>query len=212
MKNKFLLALVCTPLSLFGAITGQWDFETDLSATLGQPMSFLDSETETGSQFGTTTALGIPNINGQPARVMRFPSPTSAFGGYYVPHGALANGGGAFVNQYTIIMDVLFPAASADKLRALVQTDNTDDAEFFVAASGGVGIKANNSFLGRLSSNTWHRISLAVDLSLATPTADVFIDGTKAGSVYLSAGDALIVDSHWALTDSYFMLFQDDDL
>ena len=51
-------------------------------------------------------------------------------------HGAKPNGGGHFVNQYTLLMDVMFPAASSGQWRALFQTDpfnhDGNDAEFYV--------------------------------------------------------------------------------
>jgi hypothetical protein len=42
------------------------------------------------------------------------------------PAGRLAakpNGGGQFVNQYTLLLDVMYPAPSSDEWRALFQTD-----------------------------------------------------------------------------------------
>ena len=71
--------------------------------------------------FGTTTAFSISDINGQPAVVMKFTPPSGnsgapgsnpsvdGWGGYKMFHGAQANGGGAKVNQYTLIFDVLYP-------------------------------------------------------------------------------------------------------
>src|SRR5688500_2646831 len=103
-------ALIAAPAG--AAITGQWDFNTDLSATIGQPISYLDAETEAADAFGTTTSFGIADIASQPAAVLKFPQ-TLPFAGYAVPVGAAGNGGGSLVNQYTIIMDVLFPAASS---------------------------------------------------------------------------------------------------
>src|SRR6185369_9543675 len=89
------------------AITGQWDFKAgNLAATIGTELAYLDALTQDGTVFGTTTALGIPNIAGQVTNVMGFPKLTDEFGGYYLPPGAVANGGGANINRYTVIMDV----------------------------------------------------------------------------------------------------------
>src|SRR5882757_9238515 len=121
LRKSFTLAgLTIAALSLElcsqGAITGQWDFKAgNLNATIGADLGYLDTPTQTGTIFGTTTALGISNIGGQPTNVMEFPTLLDEFGGYSAPHGAVGNGGGAYVNQYTVIMDVLFPASSAGK-------------------------------------------------------------------------------------------------
>ncbi len=156
------------------AVTGQWDFKTgNLSATVGQDMQYLDNETQTGTQFGTTTALGVSNIAGQSTNVMKFPKVSTEFGGYGAQSGAGANGGGSFINQYSVIMDVLFPAASSGKVRALFVTDMGGD--FFANASDALTF-AGGSIGGNLTSNTWHRIAYTVD---TTSTISIFVDGIK---------------------------------
>src|SRR5687768_9175326 len=108
----FIALALCTASLSHAAITGQWDFENgNLAATVGQDMSYLDGsggDTETRTQFGTTTTFGIPGIGGEVARVMKFPKTIPESGGFFVPHGAAPNGGGGFLNQYTIIMDIFF--------------------------------------------------------------------------------------------------------
>src|SRR5262245_57801134 len=81
------------------AITGQWDFNAgNLTATIGTALQYR-GDTAGLTRFGTTTSLGIADINGQPAQVMQVPacSPTQ---GFLMPHGASPNGGGAFVNRF----------------------------------------------------------------------------------------------------------------
>ncbi|MDH7501371.1 MAG: hypothetical protein QHJ82_01475 [Verrucomicrobiota bacterium] len=117
---------VSAPLSMLGAvllalpssadITGQWDFSLSkgLGTTIGNGLEYFDGPTggtAGATVFGTTTSLGIANIGGRVAEVMGFPA-TSKTMGYIARHGAMANGGGAYVNQYTLIMDVLYPSSS----------------------------------------------------------------------------------------------------
>src|SRR5882672_2735861 len=156
-KSLTLAGLTAVALSFemcsHAAITGQWDFKAgNLNATIGADLGYLDAATQTGTLFGTTTALGIPNIGGQVTNVMGFPKLTDEFGGYSAPHGAVGNGGGGNVNQYTVIMDVLFPTNSSGKQRTLFVTDmggevliNAGDA---LAISGGI-------FGGNVSPNVW---------------------------------------------------------
>ena len=89
------------------SITGQWEFDNgNLNATVGTAADYWvavsgrDVEAET--QFGTTTSFGIPDIGGQPANVMKFPQTDSSMGYSMFPD-IEPNGGGSFVNQYTII-------------------------------------------------------------------------------------------------------------
>ena len=133
-------------------ITGQWDFDQgDLQATVGADLEFV-------GDTATITAFPVLNINGQAASVMAFGS-NSIHQGFYLRHGAKPNGGGHFVNQYTLLMDLMFPAESSGKWRALFQTDpfNHDgtDAEFLIGdtttvpAPGGIG--AETQFNGTLA-------------------------------------------------------------
>src|SRR5215471_15656090 len=83
-------------------VTGQWDFENgDLRATVGTDLEFL------GDTASITTFPSL-DINGQTAHVMAFGS-NSITQGFYMRHGAAPNGGGHFVNQYTLLMDIMFP-------------------------------------------------------------------------------------------------------
>src|SRR5216117_2826079 len=91
---------------------GQWDFNSgNLAATVGSDLQYLDGAggaTEQSTQLGTTTALGLPDIGGQPAQVMRF-STNVAPRGFKMRFNSAPNGGGSFVNQWSIVFDVLYP-------------------------------------------------------------------------------------------------------
>ena len=76
------------------AITGQGDFKGSLEATIGLEMSYLDSNTQNGTLFGSTASFGIASIGGQVTNVMQFPRGTSGFSGYSAFVGASPNGGG----------------------------------------------------------------------------------------------------------------------
>ncbi len=207
MNNLSRLTLLASVLALasvsdsHGAITGQWNFDGNLNAAIGQPLYALDAETDGGTAFGSTTTFGIADIGGQPAQVMKFPK-TPDQGGYAVPTSALPNGGGSLVNQYTIILDVLFPAASQGKKRALVQIDNVGNAEYFVQAGNGIGASGSD---GVISDNKWHRVVFAADLSATPPVLDKYIDGVKVGTERPSG-----LDSAYALPDT-ISLFSDDN-
>jgi len=205
-------------LSVFVApvqLTGQWDFnDASLKATLGNDLEYYREDVQTSTQFGSTASLGIPNIGDKEAQVMVVPELVPMFG-YIMRHGALANGGGEYVNQYTLIMDVLYPASADGRWRVFLQTaaDNGNDGDFFINPAGGIGISGN--YQGTILPDTWYRIALAVDLSGPGPAPIVakFINGVKVGEQVLDAG----TDGRWSLypaTDPstpYALLFADND-
>ena len=179
------------------AVTGQWDFDRgDLSATVGSDLEYL-------GDTATLTTFPALNINGQLTRVMAFGS-NSIHQGYFMRHGAKPNGGGHFVNQYTVLMDVMFPGASSGQLRALFQTDpfnhDGNDAEFYVGNSASQpdpnGLGADGQFNGSLAPDTWCRIAFAVDLTApAGRQLSKYVNGVKAADQLLSGG----VDGRYAL-------------
>ena len=178
-------------------ITGQWDFDNgDLRATVGADLEFRGST-------ATLTSFPLAPFHGSVARVMRFGS-NSVPDGFYMRHGAKPNGGGRFVNQYTLIMDVMFPASSSGQWRALLQSDpfnhEGNDAEFYVgnaaASPAPNGIGAAAQFDGPLAPEVWHRIAFAVDL--ASPSGQhlsKYVDGVKVASQALPGG----IDGQYAL-------------
>ncbi len=183
------------------AITGQWDFKHgDLTATIGGNIQYLDSAAVSGTTFGTTTFFGISPIGGVATNVMQFPQFTDEFGGFSVPVGAAANGGGGNINEYTIIMDVLFPTNSSFQPRALFVSDSTT-ADFLADQDNAIGF-VGNSFDGDLTSNTWHRVAVTVDTA---GTISKFIDGVQVGTDQATPGG---LDGGYSISSQVF-LFDD---
>jgi hypothetical protein len=162
-------------------VTGQWDFDSgDLRATVGSPLEYFGT-TATGTQFGTTTQLGVTNINGVEAKVMRVPGDLSNQIGYVMRHGIAPNGGGTRVNQYTLIMDVLVAetGASAAALLQINSLNNTDDGDLFWQGNNfGQGAGGYNG-TGAFTPGTWHRIVAAYDMAANPPVVTKYVDGIK---------------------------------
>ncbi|MCL4178297.1 MAG: PEP-CTERM sorting domain-containing protein [Verrucomicrobia bacterium] len=203
MKSILAIITLSCGLILSGpasaAITGQWDFNSgNLSATLGTDLGYRGDTA--GSTVFTTAAIG-----GETANVMQFPA-ALATQGYILTHGMGANGGGSFVNQYSLIMDIMFPSTSTGQWRGLFQTspDNSNDSDFFVNTSNGIGI--SGTYHGAIVADTWHRVALVMDLTLGTEQMRKYIDGTLVGTQTLSSG----VDGRWSL-DTTALLFTDED-
>ena len=180
------------------AVTGQWDFERgDLRATVGSDLEYLGD---------TATLTTFPSPEHQRRSLPgSWPlAATRSSQGFSMRHGAKPNGGGHFVNQYTLLMDVMFPAASSGQWRALFQTDpfnhDGNDAEFYVGNSASApdpnGLGADGQFNGSLAPDTWYRIAFAVDLAApAGRQLAKYVNGVKVAEQSLSGG----VDGRYAL-------------
>lgn len=176
---------------------GQWDFDGgNLNATVGSPMTYLGGAAGV-TQFGTTASFGIPDIGGASAQIMKFSS-LQRPNGYGMPTPSAANGGGSLVNDYTLLLDVFYPASSSGLIRPLIQTDDgilTADADLIIGAGNGIGT-TSGPFFGAILPNTWHRVAIVVHGS--AQQIRFYIDGAEVGST----GIAEPFDSVYALTPS----------
>ena len=205
------VATALLPQAVQGALIGQWDFNSGtLAGTVGTAIAYADgpgATTQAGTTFGTTTALGVPDIGGTAANIMKFPAAVAP-AGYAVTIGGASNGGGTLINQWTLIVDVLFPAESNNKWRSFIETDGgaiEADAEFFVNTANGIGVSGNYS--GTVLPNTWHRIAFTVDQSDGVNQIRKYIDGVEVG--VQNAGG---LDGRWALNPGGIAtLFSDND-
>jgi hypothetical protein len=194
-----------------------------LSADYGQPLAYSSSQVQAETAFGTTTSFGISDLAGQPANVMRW-VPTTDSGGYIVTHGIAPNGGGTKVNQYTVIIDLLYPS-SATGYRSLwdTGTPGNPDGDAFLNASSALGTM--QVYNGTVTYDEWHRIVLSYDLTQRE--FGKYIDGVNVveGQVgvapfgphqaqYLPAaltpGDGGGVDLRWSLSPTARLLADDD--
>ncbi len=207
--NKLkLLAAGASALCTAGTVLGQasieqWDFTGgNLAATVGSDLQYTDGAggpTDLNTQFGTTTSFGLPNIAGTNASVMMFPAATNGMG-ILMPTTANANGGGTLINDYTLIMDVLYPASSNNQLRPIIDTDAATfvyGPDIVVSSGNGIGI-SDGPFFGSIVSNTWYRIAFVVQQDQNTITE--YINGAKVGQNTVSTtGGQQGVDGRFAL-------------
>ena len=199
-----LAGLLVTSSVTAQSITGQWNFEDgDQTAAIGADGSYwfrpfdVSRNTADETEFGSSSDFGLPDIDGEVAQVMKFPQNSPSMGYEMYPE-IDANGGGTQVNEFTIIMDILFPAEANDTTRALVQNNdcNEDSAEFGVSDSNQIGVGAAPG--GTILPNTWHRVVWAVDLD---------IGGTLAEGRNHIDGTLVAVEQAPGLLDSYFSLY-----
>jgi hypothetical protein len=187
-RSSSLLVLCILQVFLFGqrlpGVDARWEFNGDLESSTGNAAlepRFAAPASEASVTFETA------QIGGQDADVARFTQGTYL----NVFHGMAPNGGGAYVNQYTLIMDVMFPDRGGGTT-SLFQTNccNENEGDWFIGPTGGLG--SLGMFSGSVPDGAWHRLALVVDLTVGTMTS--FVDGVQ---VHQDAGQDL--DGRFAL-------------
>jgi hypothetical protein len=176
----------------------EWRFTAgDLSPALGNGvMSYADGSTTPGlTSFGTTDGSTVPHINGISAKYMHVPAFTLETDGYQLEFtDSGPNGGAPSINRYTILMDVMVPGPL--DWTAFFNTNPWDvlgnDADFYMADDGSVGIGGIYSGAGAVTANTWCRIAFVADL----PTMSYYVNGVRVATGS-QTGSGL--DGRWAL-------------
>jgi hypothetical protein len=196
--QKFAVAAcaLCAAGAQVFAATYEWSFNSgDLSTSLGNgTMAYADAQTAGITTFGTTGG-GVPNIGGQTASFIHVPVMPNIGNGYLLSFNDTApNGGGGYVNNYTVIYDFLSPGAP--NWTALFNTNPANpagnDADFYVASDRSVGIGSTYSSAGLVASDTWYRLAFVLNGSANTLT--YYLNGTQVAT---GAADGL--DGRWSL-------------
>lgn len=193
----FVLSVFVSAHAQSTNVLGQWDFNTNnlSAATTGSPLQFI------GDLQGTFLTNQINELD---AGVMRFPAatPQQSILATFSP---VANGGGTNLNQYTVLMDIMWPPESEGLFRSLLNasTNNADDGAMFVNPDNQLGIF--NDYAFDLAPNEWHRVVLVYDLTASNVVR--YVDGVPSAPLALpDAG----VDSRFSL-NSAILFFSDND-
>jgi len=147
----------------------EWDFNGNLAPALQSggtaTMNYFNAASQTYTTFGTTGGA-IPNPAGGSTGYAYFAgnSIPGGLGGYTISYtGVPANGGGSYVNNYTMIWDLYIPSLN---WTALMNTapDHSNDADFYVANDGSVGIGGlGYSSSALVAAGQWYRVALVQD-------------------------------------------------
>ena len=196
-----LAALVTGSVATAMADTpSQWDFNSgDLSASFGpgilsfwdDPNSGVPGGSEAITEFGDTASFGVNPIGGQVADVMRVP-PYFGSEGLFVDHFTDPNGGGVYVNQYTLVFDVYITSDAYFFGSGWFPFHNTNccnanDADAYIQF--GVGIGISGEYAGDIQPDNWYRVAFVYDLGAAGPNHWKYIDGALVGSQTLDGLD-----------------------
>jgi hypothetical protein len=194
MATLFLVAVLTTQ-SASGGLVGLWEFENPgnlTAATIGGDLALTGAQAAS-SGSGTLSDTGASQLG---------------VGDYYtVTHGIAANGGGAYVNEYTILWDVMYPAATAGSWKTFFQTAvaNGNDGDLFIRPSGpqgAIGVGDTGYSTNTTAADTWYRVVVSVDNG---SHFRVYVNGNE----WLSAAGQP-VDARFSL-DPIFHVFADND-
>ncbi len=125
-----------------------------------------------------------------------------------VDHGIAGNGGGAFVNQYSIVADILSPVGSRGSWRTIYQTNtaNSNDGEYFIRNTDDfLGVSAL-TYSPAIDDTIWTRLVITVDLSLGGNDVLTYLNG----ALHFTHPVDEALDLRFSL-DPFFYVFTDND-
>ena len=163
-----------------------WNFDSaDLSIAPGSANGSMDYRGDTQSRtFFESTGGVYPNINGQVAKCLRhdaWPTPAANDNslGYDLTFAdSPPNGGGEYINQYTFLIDILVPGTLDFVPLFQSDTENLDDAEWYITPDGSFGTALlGYTEPGLIASGTWHRLGFTADF--AANDVRYYLDGTR---------------------------------
>jgi hypothetical protein len=169
-------------------MVGYWDFDDPLNLT----------HAEVGNDLvlgGSDQAVPGPEPEDGATRI--------GVNDYYTcTHGIEPNGGGSYVNEYTLVVDFKIPQVGQYYCFYQTNMANSNDGEVFINPSGHVGITETGYSYCTLTPNEWYRLVISVDLG---NSFNYYIDGQL-----ILAGYNQIIDGRYSL-ESYFHWFLDDN-
>lgn len=158
---SFLAAVPCPAANL----TGLWLFDDQANpakATVGTNLTL------TGTAPGTWSAILADDGSKSLTGVVTTPAAAQA-NTFVATHGIAPNGGGIYVNEYSIVVDLFSPAGSRSSWRTILQTNtgNTNDGDYFIATDNTIGVGALTYSTSTLDPGAWTRLVLTFDLGTA---------------------------------------------
>ncbi|MCW5942637.1 MAG: PEP-CTERM sorting domain-containing protein [Fimbriimonadaceae bacterium] len=196
MKKAFVAALAVVSSAGFGqSIVSAFDFNGTLNPFIDtNPPNVLPLEARNG---GTPTTLGSPTYVSDTVGTVNKQVATFGVGNLFRAwHGIGANGGGGYVNQFSILMDVSFTKGAGETTgwASLFNTsaDNGNDGDSFVRwdgeDAGGVFGSAGTAgvYAGKIYANRYNRLILSVNTA---GNINYYLDGALINTVAANGVD-----------------------
>jgi hypothetical protein len=196
-----LVALAASPAA--AKQVGVWQFNDNLTNAIA-------GKSALAAGGGWTPAYTNETIGGSPATVLSFPA-LDITQGLDMPNDAEPNGVGGFPtrNNWSIVMDVKFPAI--DGFTGLWESDavGSGDGDYFInGAGGGGGIGIAGQYGGFVAADTWTRLAVTVDTTTNpnTFTINGYVDGVLSAQAITGTAPG-----GREAVKSFLHLFADDD-
>jgi hypothetical protein len=210
-RLSLLSLLLASALPLSAATVYEWTFDAgDLSASAGNGVMATGGSASVS--FSTTDGAAVPHIAGTPAAYLSVPPFTAGANGLLLTFGDSGpNGGGAYLNQYTILMDIYSPGAAGWQALLNTDTSNGNDADWYISDTGALGIGAlTYSPGGAVPQDSWHRLAMSADLGAGV--VKYYVDGTlvatRTGASLLDGRFAIYTNAH---AGADLLLFNEGD-
>lgn len=179
-----------------GVVYGLWDF-ANLDLTRGVGTLEFAGQAGALTTFGMTDGAAVPHIDGAQSTYMNVPAFTARADGYLLSMPTTPNGGGGYLNQYSMVWDIHAPSIN---WLPFFNSDpsNGNDADFYVSDTGALGIGAlGYSPAGGIQAGQWYRVAFVANL-------------TSGRVAYYVNGQPVRVRTGGALTDGRFALYTGD--
>jgi hypothetical protein len=191
---------------------GLWEFDNPANlgeATVGSDLTVGGTHTH----HANLADDGGGTLNGA---ITTMGNTTASF--FTATHNIGANGGGTFVNEYTLLVDLFTPAASRGTWRAIFQTTGSpsgNDADYWIRPDNDhLGVGAIGYSDAPIDETAWTRLVITVDLNSAVTT---YLDGahffTHSASDGVDGRHSLfpVGPVHFLADDPYRFSNQPDD-
>jgi hypothetical protein len=191
------VASVAVAQNVPSGLTGLWRFQDSgnrLGATVGYD---LVSVGEASTWFSGPWTVINPGLSD--GGVVQ----EESLGYLQVNPGFTANGGGDYVNQYTVAIDYRQTQAGWNSLFQTAWGGNDNDGDLWIAPDGTIGVGDAGYSTLTFDSSTWHRIVWSINNGnwfRAYVDGALFLDGTPQD-----------IDGRFALYPDRFNLFADND-
>ncbi|MBK7173137.1 MAG: metallophosphoesterase [Bacteroidales bacterium] len=197
MKRKYFAALIILLFVLqqhsqasVPERKGWWKFD--------DPSNLQKAEAGFGVDLiltGTQTLAAGPEAGNSATRI--------GIGSYYkMQHQIPANGGGIYVNEYTLQYDFKVSGNSVWHSFFQTATSNNNDGDFFINPSGNIGVAAVGYSAYSITPNEWYRLVISVKNG---SHFNCFLDGQL-----LMIGNIQAIDDRFSL-ENLLLIFADDD-
>lgn len=206
-----LAATLCHPL--IAQTTIRFD---SLTPTVTGPGSIAyRGTTQSTVSVGTVSSFGLNAMLGGDPTVMSIPAFTSSQGFKFNTGVSSGNGGGTYINQYTMVFDMYWTSNPASGYESLFNSDgnNNTDGDFFRRSSGTIGIgTASPAYFGNAALNQWNRVAFTVtNISATQTTIGVYLNGTFLGNSTQTGGTDGRFSLYTGASSSQTILFGDNN-